>query len=164
MQVSPEKFTILQTLTIFEILSIIGLVAAVASLIISVRTGIKQSKTDRAAFSFEVFKEFSSKDVYSAYQEIEWGEFKYPYDTETGFGSKEQERRIDRLLAVFDELASMIDQSVLTDSDRDRWQYQGRRLFGDPGIQNYLHFLDQWYADNRIDMTPHHLARHYFGN
>jgi len=151
-------------LTLFEILSMIGFFAIVITVIYAVKSTIQQERISRADFSFRLWESFMSDDVQRAYLEIEWNEFTYPYPGKTGFASREQEMRIDRLLYLLDEMAFLASNKVITRKHRSRWEYQGRRVFADIGIQKYLDFLDDFFLENGIKVRAHDQARRLFAD
>ena len=155
---------IVGSITIFEILSIVGFVFFLATLAIAVKNSSDATKTRRAEFSFRVWEAFMSDEVQKAFLEIEWERFRYPQEDGNAFSSDEEERRIDRLLYLFDEIAFFAKIGVLLKSDVQRWGYQGRRVFQDPGIQSYLAFLDTFFEENGQRKRPHDLARKLFGD
>lgn len=142
--------------TVFEVLSLIGFVIAIASLIVAVRASRDQAKTRRAEFSFRVWQAFMQDDVQKAYLDIEWGRFEWP------FQSDEAERGIDRLLYLLDELAILHESGVLARADRDRWEYQSSRVFSNEYIKLYLGFLDGFFKDAGVQARPHDAARRVF--
>jgi hypothetical protein len=160
----PGRISVKGTISLFEILSVVGFIVIVVSVILAVMSSIEQARTRRAEFSFRIWEAFMAEDIQQAYLDIEWGRFKYPVDTETGFSSPEEERRIDRLLYLFDEMALLLDTKVLKKSDQERWAYQGQRVFGNQSIQNYMKFLDDFFAKNGRNHRAHDLARRKFGN
>lgn len=101
-------------------------------------------------------------EVQSAFLEIEWGNFLYPYATQNGFETKEQERRIDRLLYLLDEVAILVEIKVISTYDRDRWSYQATRVFRDDGVRAYMKFLDGFFAANGRTVRPHDASRRVF--
>lgn len=152
------------TISIFEILSLLGFIFVVISLILAVRAAIEHARTRRAEFSFRVWQAFMQEEVQAAYLEIEWGRFRYPATDTSVFASNEQERGIDRLLYLFDELALLAKTKVLSKADIERWSYQGQRVFNDESILRYLNVLDDIFEGRGIKRKPHELAREVFGN
>lgn len=147
--------------TIFELFSIVGLIVAIVSLAIAVRAARDNARTRRAEFSFRVWQAFMQDDVQSAYLDIEWGRFKYG-EGHTGFTSDAQERGMDRLLYLLDEVALLVETGILTKADFRKWSYQGVRVLGDENVRNYLAFLDGFFQSNGIDRRPHDDARRVF--
>jgi len=147
--------------TIFELFSLVGLIIAVISLAIAVRAAQDNARTRRAEFSFRVWQAFMQDDVQSAYLDIEWGRFEYG-EGHTGFASDAQERGIDRLLYLLDEVALLVEGGILTKADYRRWAYQGIRVMQDDSIRNYLNFLDGFFKSNGVDRRPHDDARRVF--
>lgn len=149
-------------ITVFELFSMLGLVVAVVSLVIAVSAARQQSQTRRAEFSFRIWEAFMKDELQSAFLDIEWGRFKYPAEGPNGFENDQIERGTDRLLYLLDEMALLIESGVLSKSDKDRWSYQGRRVFRNQSIKAYLSFLDRFYDHNSIKRRPHDAARRLF--
>lgn len=104
-----------------------------------------------------------SDEVQEAYLSIEWDRFEYPCETSTGFKSNDEEAKIDKLLYLLDEVAILIEAGVLMGEDKDRWSYQGLRVFTNDGIIKYLNFLDEFFQANKVGWVPHAPARRVFG-
>jgi hypothetical protein len=149
-------------ISIFELLSLLGLAIAVISLLISARTGQEQTQTRRAEFSFRVWQAFMDEEVQKAFLEIEWGQFEYPSGGDNGFASPEQERRIDRLLYLLDEVALLVQNRVLTEADKKRWSYQASRVLKNESVQRYFEFLDDFFAQNDSPLRAHDASRRVF--
>lgn len=155
----PENaFEIVRKISVFELLSLLGIVIAVVSLVLSMRANIEQAETRAAEFSFRVWDRFREDDIQSAFLDIEWARFNYPEGTHNGFESDVQERRIDRLLSLLDDVASLAKRRTLGRNDVRRWSYIFVRVFDAPAIQRYMKFLDGFYAQNGVDIGPHQLA------
>jgi len=165
-QLSPNgPVQILKKITIYEIISLVGFVIAIVSLIIAVRSSKSQAKTRRAEFSFRVWESFIQDDVQTAYLEIEWGNFNYPYTGKSNnFESKDQERRVDKLLYLLDEMALLYENKILEESDKERWLYHGKRVYRDSGVKNYMKFLDEFFKINGIKSRPHGPSRRVFSD
>jgi len=139
----------------------VGIVISAFSFVLSYLALRHSAKTSRADYSFRLWQAFMDHEVYRAYQEIEWSNFHYPYDTETGFQDEDQEYRIDKLIEFFDEVAFQIDQKVIAKDQAQKWYYFGRRVFRDAGVLNYLEFLDGFVANHGVS-EPHKVARKMF--
>jgi hypothetical protein len=159
---ADQTIQVVRKVTIFEIFSILGILIAVASLIVSLLNARGQSRTTSAEFSFKLWERFRSEEIQSGFLEIEWGGFNYPYPTISRFESPEQEKRIDRLLYFLDDVAGLAKRGVISKADITRWEYIGARVFQATGVNNYLDFLQKWYAENNVSTGPHLSARSYF--
>lgn len=155
---------IVGSITVFELLSIVGFAFFLVTVGIAVKNSADVATTRRAEFSFRIWEAFMREDIQKAYLEIEWEKFKYPYDTEKGFESEEQEKNVDRLLYLLEEIAFLRSSGVLTSRDVDRWAYQGRRVFRNEGIKNYLEILDDWFEKQGRRVRPHDKARKLFNS
>lgn len=151
-------------LTVFEILSLVGFLFALLSLAIAVHATRDAARTRRAEYSLRIWDAFTSEEVQTAYLDIEWGRFKWPAKGEVEFASPEEERRIDRLLYLLDELALLVEAKVLGKADIERWKYQGIRVLRNESIQRYIAFLDQFFEQNGVGLRPHDAARRVFGS
>lgn len=151
---------IVRRITIFELLSLFGIIIAVVSLFLSMRANVDLADTRAAEFSFRVWERFRSDDVQEAFLEIEWGRFDYPVSSPdgNGFASSEQERQIDRLLSLLDDIAALATRRVLHRRDVERWAYIFVRVFDNRGIQAYMAFLQEFYSRNGVATGPHQLA------
>jgi hypothetical protein len=159
-----DAIEIVRKISIFELLSLIGLLVALVSLVMSMRANIEQAETRSAEFSFRLWDRFRQDDVQVAFLKIEWGEFKYPVESEShnGFVTREEERGTDRLLSLLDDVASMAKRRALKADDIQRWSYIFARVFDNPSIQNYMRFLDQFYRRNAVPLGPHQLAWEWY--
>jgi hypothetical protein len=144
-------------ITLFEIISLAGVAAAVF-------TFWDQGRTRRAEFSLRIWEAFTRDDVQTIFLRIDYGKFSYgaPDRGGKGFASSVEERAVDRLLYLFDELALLSKSGILRRSDRERWRYQGQRVFQNSAIKEYLDFLGRFYQANTLRAAPHHLAREIF--
>lgn len=149
-------------ISVFEILSTFGFAFILVSVWIAVKSSVESTRTRRAEFSFRVWEAFMSEEVQKAYLDIEWDRFRYPQENGKAFASDEEERRIDRLLYLLDEVAFFAKIGVLTKSDVKRWAYQGRRVFQNESIRSYLAFLDGYFERNGQEKRPHDLGRRLF--
>jgi len=153
------------SISVFEILSVIGFVVIIISVFAALRAYRHQHQVNRANFSLRFWQEFMSEDAQSAFLEIEWGKFRYPVpNSANGFASPEQERRIDKLLYLLDELALLLEQGLLSDQDERRWEYQAKRVYQNEAIKNYLGFLDGFFETNQVRQRPHHHGRKRFAD
>jgi hypothetical protein len=136
-----DAFEIVRRISVFELLSLIGIVVALVSLVFSMRANVDLAETRAAEFSFRVWERFRSDDVQAAFLEIEWGKFSYPVSSveSNGFSSAVQERGVDRLLSLLDDIAALAMRRVLHKRDVERWSYIFVRVFDDPGIQASWH-------------------------
>lgn len=149
--------------TVFEILSLVGFVFALLSLAIAVHATRDAARTRRAEYSLRIWDAFTSEEVQTAYLDIEWGRLEWPSKDGNKFASREEERRVDRLLYLLDELAILVEAKVLGKADIERWKYQGVRVLENHSIQRYLRFLDQFFQENGVELRPHDAARRVFG-
>lgn len=159
-----DAWQVVRRITVFELLSLVGIVIAVVSLILSMRATVDQAKTRAAEFSFRVWERFRADDVQSAFLDIEWGRFQYPVSSpaNNGFETPDQEHRIDRLLSLMDDIAALAKRRVLRRHDAERWAYVFVRVFDDAAVQRYMSFLSEFYARNGITLGPHLMAGDWY--
>jgi len=158
---STGEFVIKNQISIFEIVSVLGILVAVISFVIAVRAAKLATKTNQAEFSFKLWEAFMNGDVYNAYQKIEWSAFEWGEGFETGFRGDEEEHQTDKLLFLFDEIALQVNSNILTGYYAERWMYFGRRIFGDSEVKRYMEFLDIFFQNNGSE-KPFMRARKLF--
>src|SRR5262249_35966252 len=135
---------------------------AIVSLQLSARANIDQAKTRAAEFSLQVWDRFRADDVQSAFLDVEWSRFEYPRTTHNGFKNDDEERRIDRLLYLLDDVASLAQSGILSTSDASRWSYIVVRVFDAAPMRRYMEFLENFYRTNGIESGPHLLAWRWY--
>ena len=93
---------------------------------------------------------FDDHDLAEIYYLLEYGKFDY---TDTFHGS-DKEKKLDKLLALFNSLARLRTMGLLKISDLDLVTYEYLVIYQDKGVKQYLAFLDQWYKKRKIDQYP----------
>ena len=161
--IPTDGLEVVRRISVLEILSIVGLVTAVVSLLLSMRAAVDNARTRSAEFSFLVWERFREDDVQAAFLSIEWGRFQYPVaGAGNGFATAREEREIDRLLSLLDDVAAFGVNRALMSGDVDRWDYVFTRVFQNEAIGRYMRFLDDFYIVNGVAAGPHQLARSWY--
>ena len=112
----------------------------------------RTDKQARASLVADFLSDFASdKDMQSIFYAIEYSKFQYGDD----FHESEEERKLDRLLVHFANLALAWKAKLLQDRDLLPVQYFVRRLLGNEGVKSYLRFLDNWSEYEKLGEHPY---------
>jgi hypothetical protein len=130
----------------------ISAVFAAVGLILSVVQSRRSNKQARAALVAKFLSDFAGNDdMQSIFYSIEYSKFKY--DDE--FHDSEDERKLDKTLVHFANLALAWKSGLLQDDDICPVQYFARRLLRDNGVKEYLRFLDDWSDHAALGRHPY---------
>ena len=87
----------------------------------------------------------------SIFYAIEYSKFKY----DDKFHDSEDERKLDKTLVHFANLALAWKSGLLEDDDIFPVQYFARRLLRNNGVKDYLSFLDDWSGHAALGQHPY---------
>lgn len=83
---------------------------------------------------------FGDHDVSEIYYLLEYGKFTYNDD----FHGSDTEKKMDKLLCLFDTLAKQVNMGLLKLEDIDLLAYEYLVIYQNEDVQSYLKFLDSW--------------------
>jgi hypothetical protein len=131
----------------------IGAALAAAGLWLNVQQSRRTNKQSRAALVSNTIREFSNdEDMRAIFYSIEYSEFQYEDD----FHNSPEERKLDKVLVHFSNLALAWQAGLLTDTDIEPVTYFVRRLLRDKGVKQYLQFVEVW--SDHADLGEHPYA------
>ena len=94
----------------------------------------------RAEFIVSVFNQYVMDPLASdIYYEIEYGRFQYNED----FHGSENERKLDRSLSYFENIAALYDIGTITLQDLELVRYDFVRVYQNAAVQEYFKTLDR---------------------
>jgi hypothetical protein len=109
------------------------------------------ARAQRATFLKDLYMQLrTDTDVARAFYLIEYNEFIY----DDNFHGSEVEPIIDRLLTLIDLVCEMRAQKIISKREMSFFEYQFCRVSNDPNIQQYLKFLNGFYAKNGLNRKP----------
>lgn len=138
-------------ITIGDLIQIAAILIAAFGLflnLIQLRTGNRQK---RAEYILNLYNQYISDDkMLEIYYKIEYQEFEYCND----FHRSEDERKLDKLLHFYDNIAKLHQLKNLTLEDLDYIAYNYLVIYQNSEIQKYLKFLDGWFKDRGLSQKP----------
>lgn len=114
---------------------------AAIGLLLNVYQSRRTNAQARAALVAACLKGFAEdEEIHSAFYAIEYPEFKYG----PAFHRSDEERRVDKLLGHFANLALAWQSGLLTTKDVRPVQYYLCRVMDNSEVQKYLNFIAGW--------------------
>ena len=130
----------------------LGALFAAGGLLLNVLQSRKTNAQARATLVANCIQEFSTDDeMRSVFYSIEYSEFTY----DSAFHNSPEERKLDKLLVHFSNLALAWTAGLLTDKDIKPLQYHVRRVLRDPGVKQYLQFVENWSDHANLGEHPY---------
>jgi len=130
----------------------VSAVFAAAGLLLNVLQSRRSNKQARATLVAKFLSDFADdEDMQKIFYDIEYSKFRYDDD----FHESESERRLDKLLVHFSNLALAWKSGLLKDDDINPVQYYARRLLRDADVGEYLRFVEVWAADAKLGGHPY---------
>jgi len=93
---------------------------------------------------------YSDAAMLDAYYLIEYGRFSYVAD----FHGSELEKKVDRLLVHFENIASLFQAKVVSISELDVVAYNYLVIYQNNEVQAYFEWLDSWYERRGMKEKP----------
>ncbi len=116
--------------------------AAAVGFLVNAYNTYRSVKQARASLVNDVMKTFiSDAEVQRAFYEIEYDEFVWP------FPDRDAERRADKLLRLFANLAIMAQTRTVFPADLAPFAYYFVRVASNDHIREYIRFLGPWSAE-----------------
>lgn len=128
----------------------LGALFAAGGLILNVLQSRRTNAQARATLVAKCIQEFSTDDeMRAAFYSIEYSEFKYSLD----FHNSPEERKLDKLLIHFSNLALAWSAGLLTNKDIKPLQYHVRRILRNSDVKQYINFVEDW--SDSADLGEH---------
>lgn len=139
---------------LLDAISTAGILFTAIAVVFAVRTYRQSLKTRRAEFSLAIWQAFAEPGVRSLYNEIEWQKFDFPFNQKEGwyFAYPTEELELQKLLSLFDEIALLIVNGVLSREDEEKWMHHGALIFHNEGVVRYLFAMDEVHQALRSDL------------
>ena len=112
------------------------------------RRANNQSRTEHVANV--LWKIYDDKELSDIYYKIEYHDFQYGDD----FHGSEDERKLDKLISVFDILAKQYYLGLVTSKDIDLVSYEYLVIYQNSEVNDYFSFLDEWFKRRGIKNPP----------
>ena len=97
-----------------------------------------------------LWKIYDDKELSTIYYKIEYHEFEYDDD----FHESEDERKLDKLISIFDILAKQYYLGLITSKDIDLVSYEYLVIYQNDEVNKYFLFLDDWFKRRGIKNPP----------
>ncbi|MDH4482639.1 MAG: hypothetical protein QE279_08015 [Rhodoferax sp.] len=137
------------TLTLVPTVS--ALFAAVGLYLNYIQNG-RTNRQARASLVAKFLSDFADdKEMQSIFYAIEYSKFHY----DDNFHDSDEERKLDRLIVHFANLALAWKSGLLENLDIVPVEYFARRLLRDEGVKSYLRFLDNWSDHAELGAHPY---------
>ena len=109
-----------------------------------IRRAVQQRRIERVDNVRQAL--YGDDALLAIYYRIEYQDFTYTKD----FHLSDEEKQLDKLLSMFDSLASQVQSGLLTVQDLDLLGYEYIVTYQDKEVQCYLEFLDEWFKERGI--------------
>jgi hypothetical protein len=97
-----------------------------------------------------LWKIYNDKELSEIYYQIEYDEFIYDDD----FHGSDNERKLDKLITIFDILAKQYYLGLVTTKDVDLASYECLVLYQNEEVNKYFIFLEGWFKRRGIKSPP----------
>lgn len=85
------------------------------------------------------------------YYKIEYGKFDYNEE----FHESSEEKRLDKLLGFFENIAKLYIMKNITLDDLRYFAYEFLVIYQDNSVKQYIRFLEQWFSRRGIKIKPY---------
>jgi hypothetical protein len=117
---------------------------------IQIARSTRQRRVKQVSDAF--LKLYDDEELRDLYYQIEYGKFEYSDD----FHGTQDEKHLDRLLALLDSLAKLRKMKLLQPQDLDLIAYEFLQVHQDESVQKYIDFLDGLFAERGVKLKPYH--------
>ena len=132
---------------------------AATAFLINLRQTVLNNRLRRAKIVADSLKGLMDDDaMHDAFYKIEYSKFQYT----DGFHGSDEEKKVDRLLRHFSNIALMRESNLLRIRDIHPVQYFILRTMNDPGIIEYLKFIDSWSEVAETGSHPYSSLKNLF--
>jgi len=139
------------TISVGALIQTAAFLVAAIGLIYNAVTTTRAAREKRILHLVEAQNTFYNDDaMLEAYYLIEYGSFSYEAD----FHGSDLEKKVDRLLVHFENIAWLYQTKVVTIDELDAVAYNYLVIYQDEDIQRYFAVLDKWYARRGITEKP----------
>jgi hypothetical protein len=134
-----------------DILTAIGFLLTAVSVLFAGFTLRRTIKVQRGDFLLKLTERyFQDKALQDLYLKIDWG--KSTFDPRN-LGNDPEERLLDRLLYLFDEIGQLLRLGVLDKRQASIFAFQASRVFRNEKIREYLRILDSDYRGEGLEVA-----------
>lgn len=119
---------------------------------IQIAWSTRQRRVKQVSDAF--LKVYDDEELRDLYYRIEYGKFEYG----DHFHGSEDEKYLDKLLALLDTLAKLRRMKLLRPRDLDLIAYEFLQVYQDKSVQKYIAFLENWFAERKVKLKPY---RHF---
>jgi hypothetical protein len=149
--------TLVNQISIGDLIQALAFIIAAVGLFLNLAQMKAANRQKRAEFIINLHNQFSlDKDVLDIYYKIEYGEFTYEPEE---FHSSDEEKKLDKLLDVFDNIAKLYLLNNFTLGDLDYVAYNYLVIYQDESVKKYFGFLDKWYVERGVKVKPYSAFR-----
>ena len=135
-----------------DLLQLLLLLVAAFGLFLNLSQMKVNAKQKVAEYINELFNQYyADGDITDIYYKIEYG--KFHYDAES-FHQSDEERKLDKLLKLYNNIGKLYSLSNLTTQDLDYVVYGYLVVYQDKSVKEYLTFLDEWYVLRGLSVRP----------
>lgn len=139
------------TITIGALIQTAALLVAAAGLIFNALVTRRAARERRIQQLVQLQHQFySDESMLDAYYLIEYGSFEY----DDNFHGSDLEKKIDRLLVHFENIASLFDAKVVSLKELDIVAYNYLMIYQNREVKRYFEWLDSWYKMRGIKERP----------
>ena len=138
-------------ITIGDLIQIIAILIAAIGLFLNFRQLRAGNRQKRAEYIINLHNQYASdKDNLDIYYKIEYDAFEY----DENFHKSEDEKKLDKLLDFYDNIAKLYKLNNFTLEDLDYVAYGYLVIYQNPSVTEYLGFLDNWYKRRGMRVRP----------
>lgn len=131
----------------------LGATFACIGLWLSAAQSPRSNAQARAAIVAKCLERFTDdEDMQAVFYDIEYSRFEYD---QSSFHDSVQEKQLDKLLMHFATAALSWRVGLLKAEDLEPLQYLVRRVLRDPGVVQYLAFVNEWSSRANLGEHPY---------
>ncbi|HHT00518.1 MAG TPA: hypothetical protein ENK73_06655 [Thiomicrospira sp.] len=93
---------------------------------------------------------YDDKELSNIYYSIEYQKFEYS----STFHGSDDEKKLDKLISIFDVLAKQYYLGLVTSKDIDLVSYEFLVIYQNNEVNNYFKFLDGWFERRGMKNPP----------
>jgi hypothetical protein len=134
-----------------DLLKILAILFAAVGLYLNFWQLRKSNSQRRAEMISDVlWKIYDDKELSEIYYQIEYHEFKY----DDNFHGSDNERKLDKLITIFDILAKQYYLKLVTIKDLDFVSYECLVIYQNKEVNKYFVFLEDWFKRRGMKNPP----------
>jgi len=139
-------------ISIADLLLVISILIAAVGLFLNFLQMRKNNLQKRAEYMINLYNQYASdSDMIDVYYEIEYGKFDY----HEGFHQSSEEKKLDKLLGFFENIAKLYIMKNITLDDLKYVAYEFLVIYQDNSVKQYIQFLEQWFSQRGIKVKPY---------